>query len=293
MSFILGIQNGPLGGLSIEEQFKAAAKLGAKTLELYSQPGTNVWKNKDKIKTLVGETGVKVGALFSSGSLVGRDQKAKQERDHAKAVIEFCQSSDIPLMTCNMGSDASVAGDWREDIQAFYQQMEAVDETFLPLGDFAKSHGVKISIENCPHGGKNLWSTPRSILEICENLLDESTPVGFEYDPSHFGWQFVDYYAFAEKMARMGRIYSVHAKDIVVWKDKLLPYGFYLNPDRWWRFTVPGKGEVDWKKFFKAITPALRSDIPVFVEHEDGEYMGGKVMEGFEISLSTLKNALP
>ena len=93
-------------------------------------------------------------------------------------------------------------------------------------------------------------------------------------------------------MAKMGRIYSIHAKDIKVWKEKLAPYGFYQNPDIWWRFTVPGKGDIDWKKFFECAKPALVSDIPVFVEHEDPNYKGDKVMEGFEISLETLRNAL-
>ncbi|MHA1681037.1 MAG: sugar phosphate isomerase/epimerase family protein [Promethearchaeota archaeon] len=293
MSYILGIQNGPLGLKPIEEQFKAAKELGASTMELYSQSNSGVWKNREKIKGLISETSVAVGALFSSGSLVGCGGGAEDEREHAKAVIEFCQALGIPLMTCNMGYDADVKGDWRADITAFYRQMDAVDETFLPLGDFARDHSVKISIENCPHGGKNLWSTPRAIMEICEGLLEDNTPIGFEFDPSHLVWQFVDYYGFAEKMAKMGRIYSIHAKDIMVWKEKLGMYGFYQNPEQWWRFTIPGKGQIDWKKFFDATKPALSAgDIPVFVEHEDGQYGGDKVMEGFRISLDTLKRAV-
>lgn len=292
MSYVIGIQNGPLGRLPVREQFAAAKELGAATMELYAQAGSGVWKDKDTIPGLVTGTGVQVGAMFSSGALVGNDNKAKAERKHAEAVIEFCQANGIPFMTCNMGHDVSVKGDWREDQTAFYHQMDAVAETFLPLGDFAGDHGVRISIENCPHGGHNLWSTPRAITEICENLLDAASPIGFEFDPSHFAWQFVDYYAFTEKMAKMGRIFTIHAKDILIWKDLLAPYGFYQNPNRWWRFTVPGKGEIDWKRFFDAARPALKADVPVFVEHEDGEYGGDKVMEGFQIALATLRKAI-
>jgi sugar phosphate isomerase/epimerase len=94
---------------------------------------------------------------------------------------------------------------------------------------------------------------------------------GSNYDPSHFGYQRVDYVRFIREFPE--RIFHVHMKD-VAWHDGADAGVFgghtkFHNPKRAWDFKSLGHGNVD----FKAIIRAL-NDIgytgPLSVEWEDG-----------------------
>jgi sugar phosphate isomerase/epimerase len=94
---------------------------------------------------------------------------------------------------------------------------------------------------------------------------------GFNFDPSHFGYQGVNYVAFITRLA--DRIYHVHMKD-VWWSDKPTEagvFGGHLNfgdRRRFWDFRSLGHGRIDFEEIIRALN-AINYTGPLSVEWED------------------------
>ncbi|MBM3263523.1 MAG: sugar phosphate isomerase/epimerase, partial [candidate division Zixibacteria bacterium] len=94
---------------------------------------------------------------------------------------------------------------------------------------------------------------------------------GFNYDPSHLGYQGVDYVAFIRTFR--DRIYHVHMKD-VWWSDKPKRagvFGGHLNfghPDRFWDFRSLGRGSIDFEEIIRALNE-IGYRGPLSIEWED------------------------
>jgi len=94
---------------------------------------------------------------------------------------------------------------------------------------------------------------------------------GFNYDPSHFGYQGVDYVAFIIRFA--DRIYHAHMKD-VWWSDvpkRSGVFGGHLDfghSDRAWDFRSLGRGRIDFEEVVRALN-RINYQGPLSVEWED------------------------
>jgi sugar phosphate isomerase/epimerase len=94
---------------------------------------------------------------------------------------------------------------------------------------------------------------------------------GFNFDPSHFGYQGVDYVAFILRFGE--RIYHVHMKD-VYWSDKPTEagvFGGHLNfgdRRRFWDFRSLGRGKINFEEIIRALN-AIQYQGPLSVEWED------------------------
>jgi sugar phosphate isomerase/epimerase len=94
---------------------------------------------------------------------------------------------------------------------------------------------------------------------------------GFNYDPSHLGYQGVDYVAFIERLGE--RIYHVHMKDAWWSNTPRLSgvFGGHLDfghRDRFWDFRSPGRGSVDFEEIVRALN-RIGYDGPFSIEWED------------------------
>jgi sugar phosphate isomerase/epimerase len=95
---------------------------------------------------------------------------------------------------------------------------------------------------------------------------------GFNYDPSHFGYQGVDYVKFIDKFA--DRIFHVHMKD-VWWSPTATEAGIFGghtefgDPRRQWDFRSLGRGNIDFEEILRALNRGGYSG-PLSVEWEDG-----------------------
>jgi sugar phosphate isomerase/epimerase len=94
---------------------------------------------------------------------------------------------------------------------------------------------------------------------------------GFNFDPSHFIYQSVDYVQFIREFH--DRIYHVHMKD--AWVSRTagrsgvfgghLPFG---HPERLWEFRSLGRGSVDFERIIRALNE-IQYQGPLSVEWED------------------------
>lgn len=94
---------------------------------------------------------------------------------------------------------------------------------------------------------------------------------GFNYDPSHLGYQGVDYIGFIRRFGP--RIFHAHIKD--VWWGKGTGesgvFGGHLSfgdPRRYWDFRSPGRGDIDFESVIVALNDAGYRG-PLSVEWED------------------------
>jgi sugar phosphate isomerase/epimerase len=94
---------------------------------------------------------------------------------------------------------------------------------------------------------------------------------GFNYDPSHLGYQGVDYLGFLNEFS--DRIYHVHMKD-AGWSPvptRAGVFGGHLDfghPDRYWDFRSLGHGRIDFNSIIRSLN-RLGYDGPLSVEWED------------------------
>jgi sugar phosphate isomerase/epimerase len=94
---------------------------------------------------------------------------------------------------------------------------------------------------------------------------------GFNYDPSHFGYQGVDYVAFIDRFS--DRIYHVHMKD-VGWSNVPTDAGVFGgnlefgDQRRFWDFRSLGRGNINFEGIIRALN-RIGYDGPLSIEWED------------------------
>jgi len=105
------------------------------------------------------------------------------------------------------------------------------------------------------------------------NAVQSHESFGFNYDPSHFGYQGVDHVAFIRRFG--ARIFHVHMK-VVYWSARPTEagvFGGHLNfgdPRRFWDFRSIGRGSVDFEAIIRALND-IGYNGPLSVEWEDGK----------------------
>jgi sugar phosphate isomerase/epimerase len=119
---------------------------------------------------------------------------------------------------------------------------------------------------------------------------------GLNYDPSHLRFQLIDYVKPVTEFK--DRIFHVHAKDSEVFEDKLAEYGVFNKQldgpgTGYWRFRMPGLGQVDFTAFVKALRD-IGYDGVISIEHEDPLYEGSeaKVKEGLILGRKYLEKVV-
>lgn len=204
---------------------------------------------------------------------------------HLKKVIEAAEMLEVPIVGTFVGKDKA---------KSVPQNMEDFSNIWPPIVKFAKEHGIKIAIENCPMlfsydewpGGNNLASTPAIWREMFEIIPDDN--FGLNLDPSHLIWQMIDYERAVGEFR--DRIFHAHAKDLHIDWDGLYNHGVTSQGMGWQIPRLPGLGDVDWGKFVAALT-AVGYDYVLSIEHEDRAFEGDEelVKRGFYLSRDVLK----
>jgi sugar phosphate isomerase/epimerase len=204
---------------------------------------------------------------------------------HLKKVIEAAAMLEVPVVGTFIGKDKD---------KTVPQNLDDYAKIWPPIVKFAKKRGVKIAIENCPMifsydewpGGNNLASTPAIWRRMWEIIPEDN--FGLNLDPSHLILQMIDYERVIREFA--DKIFHVHAKDLHIDREGLYNNGVLSQGMGWQIPRLPGLGDMDWAKFFAALT-AGRYDYVVSIEHEDRVFEGDEelVKRGFYLSRDVLK----
>lgn len=236
---------------------------------------TNLSKEKvDSIHKLLKEKDVSISGLgYYPNPLEADDENATAYIEHIKKVIDA--ASQLGLENVN----TFIGRDHQRNLDDNFEKFKKI---WPPIVKHAEDRKVKIGIENCPMffsndewpGGKNLASSPAIWRRMFEEI--PSANFGLNYDPSHLVWQFMDYvrpiYEFKD------RIFHVHIKDAKVLCENLNDVGILATPLSFHSPKLPGLGDVDWGKFFSALTD-IGYDGSACVEVEDRAFEGSLEMQ--------------
>ena len=150
-------------------------------------------------------------------------------------------------------------------IDAGYQDFA---DRWNPILDVFDEVGVRFALEVHPTEiAFDISSAERALQAV-----GRREAFGFNYDPSHLGYQGVDYAGFIDRFA--DRIYHVHMKD-VWWADHPKASGVFGghldfgHRDRFWDFRSIGHGRIDFEEIVRALN-AVGYQGPLSIEWEDG-----------------------
>ncbi|NEW84342.1 MAG: sugar phosphate isomerase/epimerase [Mariniphaga sp.] len=138
---------------------------------------------------------------------------------------------------------------------------------WIPILDAYQEMGMKYALEVHPTEIAFDIETAKRALKAVNN----HPAFGFNYDPSHFGYQGVDYVKFIYEFS--DRIFHVHMKD-VTWNDFPGTIGVFGGHTdfgdnrRFWNFRSVGRGKIDFEKIIRALND-IQYLGPLSVEWED------------------------
>ena len=151
-----------------------------------------------------------------------------------------------------------------QDLQAGFEDFAT---RWKPILDEFASARVHFALEVHPTEIAFDIASTRRALEA----IGGHPSFGFNFDPSHLGYQGVDYLRFVREFGE--RIFNVHVKD-VWWSDSPTPIGVFgghtdFGTDgRQWDFRSPGRGNVDFEGLIRTLNHAGYEG-PLTVEWED------------------------
>ena len=138
---------------------------------------------------------------------------------------------------------------------------------WTPIMDEFEKLGVKFGLEVHPTEIAFDIASAEKALEA----IKYHPAFGFNYDPSHMGYQGVDYVKFIQKFG--DRIFHVHMKD-VGWSDKPVEAGVFGghtnfgDSRRFWDFRSLGRGNINFEEIIRALN-RINYTGPLSVEWED------------------------
>ena len=265
----LGFLTACLPDLSLEQIADWAVKSGYQALEVAAWPdlgarpfvATHINVKKDDAQYLAS-----INEIFTSRNLelssiafydnnLHPDQIQRDEiNSHVIACIDAAAALGVPSVGTFIGRD------WNKPVK---ENLAIAKDVFAPIVKHANSKGVRVIIENC----------------VMEGWHPDGYPGNLAYSPELWEWMF-----------GLGLI--------EVFSDKRNQYGYpgkAIGRDNpwdvgWWRYRVPGLGEVNWRRLVDALYEGGFNGV-LSVEHEDPIWGGteAKVKTGLEIAHKTLQ----
>ena len=112
---------------------------------------------------------------------------------------------------------------------------------------------------------------------------------GLNLDPSHLHWLGIDYIKAVKDYK--DRIFHAHAKDTEILSDNIYNLSIAMTQHGgWWRYRMPGLGEIDWGRFISALQEH-GYDYALSIEHEDPIWSGSeeKIKQGLRLGIKHLR----
>jgi sugar phosphate isomerase/epimerase len=227
-------------------------------------PGAVTDTRLDKIRDDIRQSKLYCSVLGVTANHIDADPaRRKAVNDHTAGVIEIAGKLGVPYIGTMSGKDETkTLEEQAAEIQRVYE------EKYFPL---CEKYNVRLVWEPWPEG-PNVATGPVG-YEALFKAFGNSPYVGIQFDPSHYVRQFMDPYQAARDW--VDKVYDVHLKDTEIRYDVLRRVGIRPpTPVKWWRYRIPGQGQIDWPKFFTVLMDRGYSGA-MNIEHEDETYHPG------------------
>ncbi len=299
----LGFLTACLPGQSLTDIAAYAAEAGYEALEVASWPAlgdrpftaTHLDVTKlspaeaDDVRGLLDRHGLAVSSLAYYDNNLHPDAAERAAINaHVLACIDAAALLGCPTVGTFVGRDPS---------RTVVDNLADAEKVFAPLVDRAGEQGVKLVIENCVMEGWHPDGYPGNLAyspELWEWMFSHGLYLNF--DPSHLIWMGID--PVAALAPYVDRIPHAQAKDVQLYPEKRTRYGWpgkaVVREDPWdvgwWRYRVPGLGQVDWRAVVDALYEGGFEGV-LSVEHEDPVWGGteDKVRTGLQVAHRTLR----
>jgi sugar phosphate isomerase/epimerase len=297
----LGFVSAILHDLTLEEVLRFAAEEQFDCVELMSWPvgkaerkyagvthvdSANLTRSgAAEVLALAKRYGVGISGLGYYPNVLSADTAAARVAiAHLKKVIRAARMLDLPVVNTFIGAEPRCNDE--ENFKGFLK-------VWPGLIRLATAQGIRIGIENCPMfftydewpAGKNLAHSPALWRRMFQAI--PSKHFGLNYDPSHMVWQHMDWLRPLKEFA--SRLHHIHAKDVLILRDRLNDVGTLATPLQYHLPRIPGFGEIDWGRFIGTLRQ-VGYDGPVCIEVEDDTF--GKSLAGRQQALRVARNVL-
>lgn len=301
----LGLLTACLPWLTLDEVAIWVAQNGYEALELAAWPASSHHihhaahldvagfsaHDAVRIRELLDGHGLTISAVtYCDNNLHGDDQERARIHRHLLACVNAAAALGVPYVCTFIGRDIT---------RSVADNLKLAEHHLPPLVKYAADRGIRLLVENCPMEGWHPDGYPGN-LAYSPELWDWMFDLGFRlaYDPSHLPWLGIDPLGALEYALERGMVAHVQAKDIEIDERARTRYGVFGKTVRrvspldvgWWRYRVPGRGELDWNRIIDSLYTA-GYDGTVAVEHEDPVWGGtpDKTKQGLQIASRTLR----
>ena len=245
-----------------------------------------------RVRALFDDNGLTLSSLaFYDNNLHPDPVERAAINQHVLALVDAAALLGCPTVGTFVGRDPG---------RTVAQNLPEAEKVFAPLVDRAGEKGVKLVIENCVMEGWHPDGYPGNLAyspELWEWMF--SLGLYLNYDPSHLLWMGIDPVAAIKPY--VDKVAHAQAKDAEIFPDKRNRYGYPgIAVNRtdpwdvgWWRYRVPGLGQVDWVRVVDALYEGGFDGV-LSVEHEDPVWGGTeeRVLTGLDIAHRTLRPLL-
>ena len=266
----------------VEETLDFARDAGFDAIEI--DIGGHI-KTPDRVGAVMraaADRGLAVAAVTLFGNQLDPDaEKRASLRARTRDFAQALAVSGAPILVLFPGRDPTVSED------ANYQ-----DFADHAAGLLAHAPRLAIAIENWPGPANDYIATTPGGWRRLFDLVPDAR-FGVEFDPSHLIRIGVDVYSAYDGVK--DRVKIIHAKDASIDAARLQEVGYHGAG--WWRYRLPGRGALDWRKFL-AHAKASGFDGVVSVEHEDADFGWPRLdlalrKQGEEEAMRHLREVLP
>lgn len=243
----------------------------------------------DRVREITDRYGLEISSLaYYDNNLHPDPDERRAVHAHVLACIDAAAALNIPTVGTFIGRDPS---------RTVRDNLRDAETAFAPIVDRAGESGVRVVIENCVMEGWHPDGYPGN-LAYSPELWEWMFGLGLylNYDPSHLLWMGID--PVEALRPYVDHVAHAQAKDIQLFPERRNRFGW---PGRavhrddpwdvgWWRYRVPGLGEVDWVRVIDTLAEG-GFDGTLSVEHEDPVWGGSpdRILAGLEIAHRTLR----
>ncbi|MFI6533137.1 sugar phosphate isomerase/epimerase family protein [Nonomuraea sp. NPDC050547] len=236
----------------------------------------------EQVRRIFADTGLALSSIaYYENNL--HPTEGPQVNAHVRHCVEAAAALGCPTVGTFVGRDAGMT---------VHDNLKKAEDVFGPLVEHAKGHGVDLVIENCVMKSWHPDGYPGN-LAYSPELWEWMFGLGLKlnYDPSHLVALGIDPVAAARPY--VSEIAHVQAKDTEILGGRIDHTGFHgpIGGEKgWYRFRVPGRGQVDWTRVIDALQEGGYDGV-VSVEHEDPVWSGdpARVRTGLGIAYHTLR----